>query len=141
MKTLLKTVLWLQIIAVVINFIAILEISAFHAVIAAAITALSVVPTVAIMLNQKDLDELHDEVNSLRYKIRKLDDDIEAIAPESERTARPFEPSLGTWTCVKCGAVNKARTTHCENCGAKYSYAQNPTSDESEKKQVSRWVK
>ncbi|MBQ8550477.1 MAG: zinc finger Ran-binding domain-containing family 2 protein [Clostridia bacterium] len=143
MKTLLKTVLALQIISIIIVFMGLIGTSPFYAVIASAISAVQLAPTIAIMMHTRDIDDLYDEVNRLRYEIKKLDRDMEALHPDSDLPDRPADPSFGTWECVKCGAVNKSGTSKCENCGAKYSFVQNPTTDPEDKKKakVSRWVK
>ena len=141
MKTLLKTVLGLQICSVIIVFAALIQYSAFYAIITAAITAIQIAPTVAIMLHMRDISDLQDSVNRLRYEIKRIDNNIKALHPDDEIPDKISDPSFGTWKCIKCGAVNKSGTANCENCGAKYSFAQNPTTDEDSKSKVSRWVK
>jgi hypothetical protein len=141
MKTLLKTVLGMQICSTVIVFIALVQHSLFYAIVITAITAIQIAPTVAIMRNMREIDELFNEVNTLRYKTRELDHSLSALSPEEDGGSKPSAPSFGAWECVKCGSVNKSGTSKCENCGAKYSFVQNPTTNDKDKPKVSRWVK
>ena len=108
MRKYLYLILVLQIIGAIAEFFILLSQSVILSVLLTPISLLGVIPTIAIIRNMDDIDDLRYEVNKLRYENNKSDvssnDDFQLkISPSvsNKETAR------GTWECVKCGTVNK----------------------------------
>ncbi len=141
MKKLLYTLLIIEIILAVVAFFVLLYTSVFAAVFLSALNLLTLVPIIAIIHNINDIDELEYTMSKLRYKVKVLEDIVNKDAPEKEKPTEKEAPySMGNWTCIKCGTINKMGTNECENCKAQYSI-DCPTTDPSKKKKVSRFVK
>ena len=142
MKSALKFLLGIEIVAAVLVFFALLDTSnVLYAIVFAAVAALQTLPILAIMKHMDEIDELYREVNQLRYKLRKHKEYLESQAEGSQPLPLGEDIARGPLYCVKCGAVNKGGTSRCEGCNAKYSPNANPTDNDGESKKVSRWVK
>lgn len=145
MKKLLYILLFLQIISGVYLFFLFLGNNAFAAVVAVFISILQMILTLSVIRNTEDIEQLIEETTWLRQKLKRLEEAVNPYnLPESAVPAAYHgEAARGTWECVKCGTVNKAGTDACQNCGAAYSAAINPTSNPFPKKKprISRFVK
>ena len=145
MKKLLYILLFLQIISGVYLFFLFLGNNAFAAVVAVFISILQMILTLSVIRNTDDIEQLNEETTWLRTKLKRLEEAVNPYnSPESAVPAAYHgEAARGTWECVKCGTVNKAGTDACQNCGAAYSAAINPTSNPFPKKKsrISRFVK
>ena len=145
MKKLLYILLFLQIIGGVYLFFLLIGNNAFAAVVAGFTCILQIALTLSVIRNTDETERLSDETFWIRTKLKELEDAVNPYnSPESAvPEAYHGEAARGTWECVKCGTVNKAGTDVCQNCGAAYSAAINPTSNPFAKKKprISRFVK
>ena len=145
MKKLLYILLFLQIIGGVYLFFLLIGNNAFAAVVAGFTCILQIALTLSVIRNTDETERLSDETFWIRTKLKELEDAVNPYnSPESAVPAAYHgEAARGTWECVKCGTVNKAGTDVCQNCGAAYSAAINPTSNPFAKKKprISRFVK
>lgn len=139
MKKLLYAHLVLQIVAAILNFIALMSSSVFYAIVLTPISLLGVVIPIAILKNMENSENLNSEVFYLRSRINALEKAIKGKDEDEAPTEREGDVSFGNWKCVKCGTVNKQGTTRCEGCKAAYSLELNPTQDPNKKKKLNRW--
>ncbi len=142
MKKLLYLHLVLQIVAAIVNFVALLSSSVFYAVVLTPISLLGVVIPIAILRNMESYENLDSEVFYLRSRVDALEKAINGNSKDTESetpTQRDGDVSFGNWKCIKCGTVNKKGTTRCEGCKAAYSLELNPTQDPNKKKKLNRW--
>ena len=142
MKKLLYVHLVLQIIAAIVNFIALLSSSIFYALVLTPISLLGVVIPIAILKNMENSENLDSEVFYLRSRVNALEKAINGKSEDGEEeapTEREGDVSFGNWKCIKCGTVNKKGTTRCEGCKAAYSLELNPTQNPNKKKKLNRW--
>ncbi len=142
MRNLLKALLIVDIICIVIEFFVLLSNSLLLALLLIPLSVLGLVPLIAVIRNMDEIDDLRATLDRLRYEVKLLSDNSEPAKPHDdislpERT----ETARGTWECLKCNTVNKAGTTRCSNCRAKYSAWANPTDNPYEKKKISKWIK
>lgn len=70
---------------------------------------------------------LLSEVETLEIKVKYLENenirkDVLENPPVLTEVpaAQKGRNAITSWTCVKCGTVNKANTSNCENCGSAY---------------------
>ena len=91
----------------------------------AALTSLAIslallAPLVAIWLLLAEVETLEIKVNYLENeRIRK--DILESEpTPNTVPEVQKGRSAITSWTCIKCGTVNKANTSNCENCGSAY---------------------
>lgn len=144
MRKLLYILLGVKILAVAICFFMLISSSILYAVIFASLEILELIPIIAIIFCLDNIESLQDAYNSLFYKVKHMDDDINGTIRKETVEAPSVthqETARAVWECVKCGTVNKAETTHCANCKAEYSPIINPTDNPSVKKKISRWIK
>ncbi|MBP3390268.1 MAG: zinc finger Ran-binding domain-containing family 2 protein [Clostridia bacterium] len=110
----------IEAIIAVFGFFGTLSQGFFAAIISFAISIAVLAPLVAVWL-------LLSEVETLEIKVRYLENEhirrdiiesepISNTVPEAQRGRR----AITSWTCAKCGTVNKANTANCENCGGAY---------------------
>ena len=144
MKKLLYTLLIINIVTLVIGFIAALFISIIYSLIFLVFALLELVPLIAIISNMDRIENLYYELYELKHRLKKYEDGNNETPPENYNSIQGVEnrqKAKGAWECVKCGTVNKAGTDTCQNCKALYSPTINPTANPYEKIQVSRWIK
>ncbi len=97
-----------------------LSVGFVSALITLAISIVLLAPLVAIWVLLSDVETLETKVKYLENEhIRK--DIIENPPvindiPEVQKGRN----AITSWTCAKCGTVNKANTANCENCGSAY---------------------
>lgn len=90
------------------------------AVISLAISIALLAPLVAIWILLSEVEELEIRVNYLENeRIRKDIADNPPVTNEVPE-AQKGRNAITSWTCAKCGTVNKANTANCENCGSAY---------------------
>ncbi len=140
MRKLMYTILVIDIVSSIIAFFALIFSNFLFALICMPIILLSLVPTIAIIENIDKIDELKEEINSLKHKIESKNTD-KINNTSKEKNIEYKETARGTWECVKCKTVNKKGTDCCSNCKAPYSAWTNPTDDFVNKKKISKWVK
>ena len=144
MKKLLYTLLIINIVTIVIGFIATLFISILYSLIFIFFALLELVPLIAIINNIDSIENLYSEIYELKHRLKIYEDNNNEAKPKSNNTIQVVEnrqAARGAWECVKCGTINKAGSDTCQNCKALYSPTINPTANPYEKKQVSRWIK
>ena len=145
MKKLLYILLFLQIISGAYIFFLLIGNSFLLAAISGFSSVLQIALTLSVIRNTDETERLSEETVWLRTKLKELEDVVNPYnSPESAVPAAYHgEAACGTWECVKCGTVNKAGTDACQNCGAAYSAAINPTINPYAKKKprLSRFVK
>ncbi len=140
MKSLLYTLLVLDLISGIIIFFTYLSSNLLLAIVYLAVAALGIVPIVVLINHIDEIDQMHGEINRLHRLIKQLSDNVERELPEMKNHVGG-DTAHGVWECTKCGAVNKGGTTKCEGCGAEYSALNNPTEEDRSGKKFSRWVK
>ena len=141
MKKLLYLVLVLQIVTGIISFFMLISASFLGALLVAGLDLLSAVPTLAIIFNMKDIEDIQYELSTVRSRLRTVEDRTKSVEDGEVKEEEKGRASFGNWECIKCGTVNKAGTCACQNCKAAYSPVLNPTDNPFEKKKVSRFVK
>lgn len=133
----------INIITLTIGFIVSLSTVPFYAFLLLLLGILELIPIIAIITCLDDIEKLKQDNAYLSYRIKKLENEV--LPEEPVHNSFPEllygEPAKAIWECVKCGTVNKAKTTHCSNCKAPYSPFINPTDDSTKKKKRSRWIK
>ncbi len=90
------------------------------ALVSLAISIAVLAPLVAIWVLLSEVEALETKVNYLENEhIRK---DIIENPPVINEVpeAQKGRNAITSWTCAKCGTVNKANTANCENCGSAY---------------------
>ncbi len=144
MKKALYTLLTINILTLIIGFIALLFSKLIFAIIFLPLGLLELVPLLAIINNLESVENLNYEIYELKSRLKKIEEinnettaETNTSTPDIERK----EVARGTWECVKCGTINKEGTDTCQNCKALYSPWINPTSSPYEKKKISRWIK
>ena len=142
MKKLLYVLLIINIFSMILAFFALLANSVIYAVIVLLLGILQLVPIIALIVSMNNIENMQDDLYYLYGKVKTLEEKT-GFLPEKKITEeqRASITANGTWKCIKCGTVNKAQTTHCDNCKAAYSPLTNPTQNPNEKKKISRWVK
>ena len=90
------------------------------ALVSLAISIAVLAPLVAVWVLLSEVEDLQIRVRYLENEhIRK--DVIENPPIKNEiPEAQKGRNAITTWTCAKCGTVNKANTANCENCGSAY---------------------
>lgn len=144
MRKLLNIILVIQIIGVITEFFILLFHSVVLCIILTPISLLGIVPTIAIIKNMDDIEDLQYTLNHLRFELKQINENEKTEDSTTESlnsNIRHRETARGAWECVKCDTVNKEGTDHCSNCGSDYSPFTNPTVNPYEKKKVSRWIK
>ena len=144
MKKLLYTILVIEILATAFSFFVNLELSFDMAFINLLLDILSMVPIIAIIVNIDSIEQLKENLDRVRCKLKNVSDEIHPKNKEESipvPSKKPVQIARGIWECVKCGTVNKAGTGSCINCKAEYSAWDNPTDSPYKTKKVSRWVK
>lgn len=124
MKSALKVItgilIVIEAVVAVFGFFGTLSQGFFAAIISFAISIAVLAPLVAVWL-------LLGEVENLEIKVRYLENErirkdiiesgpVHNTVPEAQKGRR----AITSWTCAKCGTVNKANTANCENCGSAY---------------------
>lgn len=93
----------------------------------AVLVLLSAVPFFALGRTMSETEDLQAKLEDLERRLhahcRADEPPVQPVPPP----APPQEQARHSWTCVKCGSVNKRGTTTCESCGAHYSAWVNPT--------------
>lgn len=90
------------------------------AVISLVISIAVLAPLVAIIVLLNEVEILETKVKYLENEhIRK---DIIENPPVTNDIpeVQKGRNAITSWTCAKCGTVNKANTANCENCGGAY---------------------
>lgn len=145
MRKLLIVLLVINIITLGLGFFMILSNSLLYALIILGLGILELIPIIALISCIDNIEDLQYDNKYLHEKIRKLEDMIngETVSKEENHihTNDGEYIASGVWECVKCGTVNKAKTTKCSNCNASYSPLLNPTDNPFIKRKKSRFVK
>lgn len=140
MKKLMYINLVIQVISIIVSFIAFLGQNIIIAIIFLALSAVGLVVPISILKLMEAENQLKSELFMLRHNMRQmervleLDENIEYKSSLSEN-----ESAYGTWKCVKCESVNKMGSAYCAHCGSAYSSDINPTADPNKKKKLNRW--
>ena len=122
MKSALKTITLILIVIesviAVFSFFTTLSQGFAAALISLAISVAALAPLVAVFVLLIEVEVLETKVNYIENEfIRK---DFAENPPELNKVpeAQKGTNAITSWTCVKCGTVNKANTANCENCGS-----------------------
>ena len=99
--------IWFFIDAVVFDVLAAITYLAIGLVVAA--------PLAAVSILLSDVEFLEMRISALEKILEKKDSPKQEI-PELKRGRN----AILTWTCPKCGTVNKPNTSNCEHCGSAY---------------------
>lgn len=124
MKSVLKIItgilIIIEAIVAVFGFFGTLSQGFMAALISLAISVALLAPLVAIWLLLSEVEALEVKVNYLENEHRRKDI-LETPPVQNEiPTAQKGRTAITSWTCAKCGTVNKANTSNCENCGSAY---------------------
>lgn len=120
LKIIIGILIVIEAVVAVFGFFGTLSQGFFAAIISFAISIAVLAPLVAVWL-------LLGEVENLEIKVRYLENEhirrdiiesepVPNTVPEAQKGRR----AITSWTCAKCGTVNKANTANCENCGSAY---------------------
>ena len=101
-------------------FFTVLEESLIAALITLAIMIVAMAPLIAIRMLLSEVEILEVKVDYLENEIRRKK--MEDTPPIFNKVpvAQKGRKAITSWTCAKCGTVNKANTSNCENCGSAY---------------------
>ena len=90
------------------------------ALISLAITFAALAPLVAIWVLLNDVEALEIKVKYLEDEHIRKDIIENPPTPNGVPEAQKGRNAITSWTCAKCGTVNKANTSNCENCKSAY---------------------
>lgn len=120
LKIIIGVLIVIEAIIAVFGFFGTLAQGFMASMISLGISVAALAPLVAVWL-------LLGEVENLEIKVRYLENErirkdiiesgpVHNTVPETQKG----RTAITSWTCTKCGTVNKANTTNCENCGSAY---------------------
>ncbi len=143
MKKLLYVYITIQMTVGVLNFISLLSISVFYAIFSLFASLISLIIPIILLKYMETTEQMQTELFRLRRNLEDIRQELNGVKEEKNDSSavspKNTEVAIGTWKCIKCGAVNKEGTTYCENCKSAYSSEDNPTSDPSKPKKLNRW--
>ena len=90
------------------------------ALISLAITVAALAPLVAIWVLLNDVEALEIKVKYLENEHIRKDIIENPAVPNGVPEVQKGRNAITSWTCAKCGTVNKANTSNCENCKSAY---------------------
>ena len=110
----------IEVIVAIFGFFGTLYQGFFAAIVSLAISIAVLAPLVAVWVLLGEVEDLeirlrYIENEHIRKDIRKNEPTINTV-PEALKGRK----AITSWTCAKCGTVNKANTANCENCGSAY---------------------
>lgn len=141
LKALLIILLVLQIFLGSWCFIALLPQSMLTALLFLFLAVLQTALTFVVIIHCNQQEDIWFEIERLRHAVRELQKSAEADKEITYFAVNHGDLAKSAWECIKCGTVNKEKTTYCIHCGAAYVTGVYPTDDASEKRKMSRWIK
>lgn len=124
MKSVLKVItgilIIIEIIVTFFGFFGTLSEGLVSALITLAVSIALLAPLVAIWLLLSEVELLEIKVNYLENEYRRRNIENTPPALNQIPTAQKGRNAITSWTCAKCGTVNKENTSNCENCGSAY---------------------
>ncbi len=117
----------LNIVSGVFGFFFLLSVNIFYSFLSLGGGIIASVPYFALAGAMDDIEVLYEEQRKLKGQLHIMTD-LMYGQTQLQTTAPPFpkETSRRVWECVKCKTINKAGTSDCSHCGAKYSSWINP---------------
>lgn len=110
----------IEAIVAIFGFFGTLSQGFFAAIVSLAISIAVLAPLVAVWVLLGEVEDLEIRLSYLENEhIRK---DIGENEPTINTVpeAHKGRKAIISWTCAKCGMVNKANIANCENCGSAY---------------------
>ena len=130
-KAALIVLIVIEIVGGVISFLGLLISNWIVALISLPFLALGVIPWLVLLDHMDQIEQLYRQVSLLQTKIHFLEKEMLSSEEGDDSDLSYVNPNgvssvsaSSRWECVKCGAVNRANTSVCENCGARFSSEQ-----------------
>ncbi len=121
----------IEIVGGVVSFLGLLISNWIVALISLPFLALGVIPWLVLLDHMDQIEQLYRQVSLLQTKVHFLEKEMLSSEEGDESDLSYVNPNgvssvsaSSRWECVKCGAVNRANTSVCENCGARFSSEQ-----------------
>jgi len=130
-KAALIVLIVIEIVGGVVSFLGLLISNWIVALISLPFLALGVIPWLVLLDHMDQIEQLYRQVSLLQTKVQFLEKEMLSSEEGDESDLSYVNPNgvssvsaSSRWECVKCGAVNRANTSVCENCGARFSSEQ-----------------
>jgi len=130
-KAALIVLIVIEIVGGVVSFLGLLISNWIVALISLPFLALGVIPWLVLLDHMDQIEQLYRQVSLLQTKVHFLEKEMLSSEEGDESDLSYVNPNgvssvsaSSRWECVKCGAVNRANTSVCENCGARFSSEQ-----------------
>ena len=130
-KAALIVLIVIEIVGGVVSFLGLLISNWIVALISLPFLALGVIPWLVLLDHMDQIEQLYRQVSLLQTKVHFLEKEMLSSEEGDDSDLSYVNPNgvssvsaSSRWECVKCGAVNRANTSVCENCGARFSSEQ-----------------